>query len=335
MGSKEVGFLQLGLVPVIALALAVVPGARTRAQPATHKPPLSWITLGTQAGPLPNSERSQPANLLVVNGKPWIVDCGDGAMERLAGAGFNPTQVDIAFISHLHLDHIGGLQGLIGVRWFFLQPKNMLTIYGPPGTDTVVAGVLQSLAPSVRMGLGFGVQLPTPQQLTRVVIVNNGSDLNVDGVRVRSVRNSHFDESPGRPADNGSQSLSYRFDYQGYAIGFTGDTGPSASVTRLEKGVDLLVSEVFDVPAMIAFMTHNAKFAIPPQVKAGMIQHFETQHLTPQEAGKIAAEARVGRLVFTHLGIPGPTNAEAAELIRSAHETFKGEVIVAHDLDGF
>jgi hypothetical protein len=35
------------------------------------------------------------------------------------------------------------------------------------------------------------------------------------------------------------------------------------------------------------------------------------------------------------LGIPGPTNAEAPKLIREAHETFKGEVIVAHDLDRF
>jgi ribonuclease BN (tRNA processing enzyme) len=75
--------------------------------------------------------------------------------------------------------------------------------------------------------------------------------------------------------------------------------------------VDLLVSEVMDVPAMIAVHTQNA----PPQAKSAIIQHFETQHLTPQEAGKIAAKAGLRRLVFTHLGIAGTTNAQAPKLI--------------------
>ena len=85
-----------------------------------------------------------------------------------------------------------------------------------------------------------------------------------------------------------------------------------------------------DVPAMIAVHTQNA----PPQAKSAIIQHFETQHLTPQEAGKIAAKAGVRRLVFTHLGIPGRTD-EGPQLIKGAHETFKGEIIVAHDPDRF
>jgi ribonuclease BN (tRNA processing enzyme) len=251
-------------------------------------------------------------------------------MERLAAAGFKPAQVDTAFISHLHMDHIGGLQALIGLRWF-TGARNVLTIYGPPGTDVLVAGILQSLGPSVQIGLGVELQVPTPEQLTRVMIVKDGTDLNVDGVRVRAVRNSHFDDPPGHPLDDGSQSLSYRFDYEGYGIGYTGDTGPSDAVASLEQDVDLLVSEVMDVPAMIAVHTQNA----PPQAKSAIIQHFETQHLTPQEAGKIAAKAGVRRLVFTHLGIAGTTNAQAPKLIREAHETFKGEVIVAHDLDRF
>ncbi len=99
--------------------------------------------------------------------------------------------------------------------------------------------------------------------------------------------------------------------------------------------MDLLVSEVMDIPAMITAITQNAPFPIPLPAKSALSQHFKTHHLTPQEAGKIAARAGVRRLVFTHLGIPGATDAEAPELIREAHEMFKGEVIVAHDLDRF
>jgi len=61
---------------------AVVPTGVAWAQISAPSHPLSWTTLGTQGGPHPNAERSQPANLLVVDGKPWLVDCGDGVLER-------------------------------------------------------------------------------------------------------------------------------------------------------------------------------------------------------------------------------------------------------------
>ena len=344
-GSKIIGLALAGFATLAATGAAMrsstqdqaLQGQRRAGAPALAtaipSPQLSWITLGTEGGPIPDAERSQPANLLVVDGAPWIVDCGDGAMERLAAAGFKPAQVDIAFISHLHIDHIGGLSALIGLHW--LNARDVLTIYGPPGTDVLVHGIVQSLTPTERIGLGLPMPHATPEQLTRVVIVEEGSDLKVNGVRVRAVRNSHFDAAPGHPVDDGSQSLSYRYDYKGYGIGYTGDTGPSAAVDRLEQGVDLLVSEVIDLPAMVASIRQVPDATLLPQAKSALIQHFETQHLTPQEAGRMAAGAGVQRLVFTHLSFTGATNAEAPKLISEAHETFKGEVIVAHDLDRF
>lgn len=237
--------------------------------------------MGTQGGPILSGERSQPANLFIADGKPWLVDCGDGALERLASAGFDPSQVDTAFISHLHLDHIAGLQGLIGLRWFGTNKHRLLTIYGPPGTDVVVAGIMQSLKPSVEIGMGVAMTTPTPEALTKVVIIKDGSDLSEHGVRIRAIRNSLFDNPPGHHADDGSQTLSYRFDYRDYGIGYTGDTGPSDAVARLEKGVNLLVSEVIDLQAAIT-MTRESKMS--PNAKQAMIEHFSTQHITPQEA---------------------------------------------------
>jgi ribonuclease BN (tRNA processing enzyme) len=112
---------------------AFVPTGAASAQRSIPSHPLIWTTLGTQGGPILDAKRSQPANLLVVNGKPWLVDCGDGALERLAAAGYRPLQVKTVFISHLHMDHIGGLQGLIGLRWFGTGKHTLFTIYGPPG----------------------------------------------------------------------------------------------------------------------------------------------------------------------------------------------------------
>jgi ribonuclease BN (tRNA processing enzyme) len=173
---------------------------------------------------------------------------------------------------------------------------------------------------------------PGPEAVTRVVIVKDGSDLTVKGVRVRAVRNSHFDGSPDQLV---SQSLSYRFDDKGYAIGYTGDTGPSDAVTRLEKGVDVLVSEVGDPEWVAALVASITKSTDSPEAKAAGIHHFTMQHLNPQEAGKIAEGAGARLLVFTHLGIWGEFNESATRIISAAHETFRGHVIVARDLDRF
>src|SRR5215813_8608246 len=114
--TRIVGLAVAGLAALVTTGAAAWQSAGQTPQ-ATSGPQLSWITLGTQGGPSPSADRSEPANLLLVDGQPWIVDCGDGAMDRLAAAGFQPDQVHTAFISHLHPDHIGGLLGLIALHW--------------------------------------------------------------------------------------------------------------------------------------------------------------------------------------------------------------------------
>ncbi|MDP5029223.1 MBL fold metallo-hydrolase, partial [Paraglaciecola sp.] len=98
-----------------------------------------WITLGTMAGPIPNATHSQPSNALLVNGKTYLVDAGDGTAGQLAKAGSNIKHVDAIFLSHLHFDHTGGLPAILSLRWQ-TETKSELTIYGPPGTKQTVDG---------------------------------------------------------------------------------------------------------------------------------------------------------------------------------------------------
>jgi ribonuclease BN (tRNA processing enzyme) len=309
------------------------PGAHAADETARHA--MTWTTLGTAGGPVIHADRSQPANLLSAGQEQWLVDCGDGALERLAAVGDQPARIHTVFISHLHLDHIAGLQGLIGLRWMQSAP-GVLTIYGPPGTDAVVDGIVASLQPSAHIGMAVrgGRSQPGPAQSVKVVIVRDGADLTVDGIRVRAVRNSHFDDAPGHSSDTATESLSYRFDADGYAIGYTGDTGVSQPVADLFRGVNLVVSEVIDLAGTIANI-NGPHSPMPPQVRPALIEHLKTQHLTPQQAGALAAAAGAQRLVLTHLGIAGPTDRVAPVLVSGAHETFGGQVSVAHDLDRF
>ncbi len=317
----------------LAAVLLVVfaSGAVAKDEPAPLAP--IWTTLGTAGGPVTFAERSQPANLLSIGNDRMVIDCGDGCTERLAGAGVSPMAVRTVIISHLHQDHVAGLYGLIGLRWMMGAPT-AITIYGPPGIDELVDGIERSLAPSEKIGLPSGARSPLAlSDMVKVVVVNDGANVMVGGTRVRAVRNSHFDEG-GQPAANGSVSLSYRFDANGRAIGYTGDTGPSDAVTRLFTGVGLIVSEAADLRAAEAAI-NAPNSPVPPAARAGLVRHIAEHHLTPAQAGAMAATAGARCLVLTHLSISGPTAMAAPALQADARGKFTGSISIARDLDRF
>ena len=95
---------------------------------------MTFTTLGTNSGPIPNPERSEPANLLRFGDQVVLVDVGDGAPEQLVKAGVPLKAVTAVVISHLHFDHTGGLFAFLGLR-YQAGIQGPLTIYGPPGTN--------------------------------------------------------------------------------------------------------------------------------------------------------------------------------------------------------
>ena len=45
------------------------------------------LMLGTAGGPPLRKDRSEPATLLIVDGRPYLIDCGIGTMRRLVEVG--------------------------------------------------------------------------------------------------------------------------------------------------------------------------------------------------------------------------------------------------------
>src|ERR1700732_5584776 len=94
---RDVLKLALGNAAAISAPAAF---AQTPARPRTR-----IVFLGTKGGPRIGIGASNPANLVMVNDTPFVIDCGMGVRRQLVGAGVPIPSVKYVFISHHHSDH--------------------------------------------------------------------------------------------------------------------------------------------------------------------------------------------------------------------------------------
>lgn len=293
-----------------------------------------WITLGTHGGPVPHAQRAEPSNLLLTGDEAYLVDVGDGAANQLARVGVPLQRLSGLFISHLHFDHMGGLAAVIGLR-FQTETPGVLTIYGPPGTRTLVEGIVASMAPAAEAGYGVpGEVAGDPAAGVSVVEWRGGETAQVGSMTVRNVENTHYSFAAGSPQHGRYASLSFRFDLADRSILYTGDTAPSEAVNQLGAGVDLLVAEMIDLEGLLGAMgpARGDRPGGPPPI---LIEHLRTHHLTPQQVGEMARAMDAGEVVVTHLVIGNAGRDAWRRYEAEIGMQYDGPVTVAQDLDGF
>lgn len=67
--------------------------------------------------------------ITAASGKRLLVDCGSDARFSLSEYGMQPHDLDAVYISHLHGDHIGGMEWLALSTYFAREPRR-LTLFG-------------------------------------------------------------------------------------------------------------------------------------------------------------------------------------------------------------
>lgn len=317
-----------------AAALLLLAGAAVNAADAPGPAPANqFITLGTHGGPVSDRNRSQPANALVIGPAVYLVDTGDGAVQQLARAGLSLAAVRAVFISHIHIDHTGGLFAVLGLR-HQMGTTGKITIYGPPGIKAMVDGMVAAIVPEAQSGYGVpGEDYVPPQNTVEVIELRDGASLKLEGFTVTAAQNTHYSFPKGGDLDRRYASLSLRFDLPDRSIVYTGDTGPSEAVTALARGADLLVTELAD-PAFAR------TFVVPgpgPQPKRAreMHDHMVNHHINPDQVGQMAATAKVHRVVITHLVAGRDPNVDTTPLVAAVRKWFDGPVEIAADLNRY
>ena len=69
--------------------------------------------LGTSGGGRPNHYRNPSSTALKINGTVFLFDAGEGTQRQIAFSNLNVLDVKKIFITHMHIDHVGGLIPLI------------------------------------------------------------------------------------------------------------------------------------------------------------------------------------------------------------------------------
>jgi ribonuclease Z len=112
------------------------------------------ITILGSGSAAPTLERNQAAQLLKMQGRLFLIDCGEGTQMQIRKYGQRILSIDGIFISHMHGDHYFGLPGLLFSMHLFAR-KKPLTVYGPPELNDIVDLALKASNSTLAYPLHF------------------------------------------------------------------------------------------------------------------------------------------------------------------------------------
>lgn len=300
--------LKLALGSAAMLASPVV-----RAQNA--KPRTRIVFLGTKGGPRVGIGAANPANLLVVNDTPFVIDCGMGVSRQLVTAGVPIPSVKYIFISHHHSDHNLEYGNLFYNAWA-AGLSTPIHSFGPKGIEAMTREYWELNKFDVETRIADEGR-PDPRKLLIAKdITDDGVVLKTSDVTFPAFRTPH------PPI---TDNFAYKFETPDGVVVFSSDTAYNPKLAEFAKGADVLVHECLYIPAVdrLVAKTKNG---------ATLKKHLLDSHTSTEDVGRIAAAAGVKTLVLSHF-VPGDDpDVTDDDWTRDVKTNFKGRIVVAKDL---
>jgi len=194
----------------------------TGAVPVAPPTGTQLVLLGTQGGPNVNLRRSQNASAVVVDGRPYLIDCGYGTVRSLVASGVGYQQIGSVFLTHLHDDHTSDIPALLSQQWTGSK-ATPTTIYGPYGTAALVEAAVAFLKANADIRIVDEGRTTRPEALYRgqdiAATAKPAPGFSDDRVKVSTVENAHY---PDRAKANMRyRSISYRIETPTRSIRWT------------------------------------------------------------------------------------------------------------------
>ena len=188
---------------------------------------MKLVVLGSGTS-VPHPQRTAAAFWLETSSGLVLLDCSADAIHRMAEEQVDWPRLDVVWISHLHLDHCGGLASfLFGLKWApqTQQRQKPLRVFGCQGTGTFLRAIDESN--HYRL---FEQAFPIEMR----EVSADGEDFEMmPGLHARTFSTPHTRESMAlRLTDN-----------DGVSVVYTSDTGYSEELASFARGADLLILE--------------------------------------------------------------------------------------------
>jgi ribonuclease BN (tRNA processing enzyme) len=272
------------------------------------------VFLGTKGGPRVTAGASNPANLVMVNDTPFVIDCGMGVSHQLAAAGVPIPSIKYIFISHHHSDHNLEYGNLFYNAWA-AGLSTLIHSFGPKGIEEMTKTYWELNKFDVETRIEDEGR-PDPRKLLIAKdITEDGVVLQTADVKVTAFRTPH------PPI---TDNFAYKFETPDGTIVFSSDTNYNPKLAEFAKGADVLVHEALYLPWVDRLVARTKNGAT-------LKKHLLDSHTVAEDVGKIAAAAGVKVLVLSHL-VPGDLDVTDDNWTDEAKKHFSGRIIVARDL---
>lgn len=249
--------------------------------------------LGT-SGAVPSAARDNTALAFYSPEDVVLVDCSGSPYQKILKAGLDPMRVSALIVTHRHADHLYGIPSLAH-NMGLAGRRSTLHVYALAETMPLLHGFMQLFPLEAKM--------PYRVELHEVPAAEGHDLLQAKGFRIRS-----------SPVVHGAPNIALRVEYdlpaERGAVVYSSDTSPCPSLLALARDADVLIHEA-------TFLHHEAARA-----KAD-------GHTTGVQAGAVAAQAGVKRLILCHF--EAPLHDRLEEIRREARQAFPGPVEIPEE----
>ncbi len=312
------GLLKLSMLGAVAGGSVLTSMPAGAAEPTAAAAPkrTRWIFLGTKGGPRITTGRSNPANVLLVDGVPYVVDCGAGVSKRLVEAKVPLPDIRYVFVTHLHSDHVLEFGNMIDAAWS-VGLNHEVDAFGPVGLEALTQAFWEANRADIEIRIPDEGKPDPRKMLVAKDITGSGPVMSNDKVKVTAFRTPHPPIL--------ERNYAYKFETPDGVIVYACDTAYNPELAKFAAGADLLIHEALYLPGVDAITKRITNAAT-------LKEHLLASHTSTEDVGRVAKAAGVKKLVLTHL-VPGDDPSITDEMwMEGARKNFDGPIVVARDL---